>query len=62
MATIRKRRLGNKDYFYLEHTFKLDKKVKKEEKYLGQEIPKNIEEIKQDFFHAIFRKRWFKIR
>ena len=60
MATIRKRRLGNKDYFYLEHAFKVGKKVKKEEKYLGQSIPKNIEELKQDFFHSIFRERWFK--
>ena len=61
MATIRKRRLGNKDYFYLEHTFKIGGKVKKGEKYLGQEIPKNIEELKQDFFHTIFRERWFKV-
>ncbi|MBW2995608.1 Fic family protein [Candidatus Woesearchaeota archaeon] len=60
MVTIRKRRLGNKDYFYLEHTIKIGKKVKKKEKYLGQEIPNNIEEIKQDFFHTIFRERWFK--
>jgi Fic family protein len=60
MATIRKRRIGNKDYFYLEHTYKIGKKVKKEEKYLGQKVPKNIEELKQNFFHSIFKERWFK--
>lgn len=60
MVTIRKRRFGNKDYFYLEHTIKIGKKVKKEERYLGHRIPDNIETIKQDFFHFIFRDRWFK--
>jgi len=31
MATIRKRKIGSKEYFYLEHTMKVGKKVEKKE-------------------------------
>lgn len=61
MVTIRKRKLGKKDYYYLEHTIKVDGKVKKKEKYLGKDIPKDIELIKQQFFHEVFKEKWFKI-
>ena len=59
MATISKKKIGKKEYYYLGHTMKVDGKVKKKEKYLGKEVPTNIEEIKQNFFHEIFRERWF---
>ena len=59
MVTIRKRRKGNKDYYYLEHTIKIGEKVKKREKYLGKKIPPDVELIKQKFFHEIFKERWF---
>jgi len=59
MVTIRKRRVGKKDYYYLEHTVRSKGKVEKREKYLGEEIPKNIEQIKAEFFNEIFRGRYF---
>jgi Fic family protein len=43
------RKKGNKEYFYLQHSFRKHDKVVTKEKYLGQEIPKNIEEIKKTF-------------
>jgi len=46
---IIERRKGNKDYLYLQHSFRKDKKVVTREKYLGQDIPENIEEIKSIF-------------
>jgi Fic family protein len=46
---IIKRRKGNKEYFYLQHSFRKKGKVVTKEKYLGQEIPENIDEIKKDF-------------
>lgn len=61
MVSIRKRLIHKKEYFYLEHTIKVNGKVKKKEKYLGRRIPKDIEKIKREFFHEIFRKRWFKV-
>ncbi|MEK6943167.1 MAG: Fic family protein [Nanoarchaeota archaeon] len=48
MAAIKKRTVGGKKYFYVEHNFKIGKKTKTLSKYLGKKIPDNIEEIKED--------------
>ena len=45
------RKKGNKKYFYLQHSLRKDKKVITKEKYLGTEVPANIDEI-----ISIFRK------
>ena len=45
------RKKGNKKYFYAQHSLRKDKKVITKEKYLGTEIPVNINEIM-----SIFRK------
>lgn len=59
MVVIRKRRIGNEDFFYLEHTLRVKDKVEKKEKYLGKTVPKDIDKIKQDFFHEIFKEKWY---
>ena len=46
---IRQRKRGKRKYYYLQHSFRDGSKVTKKEKYLGEEIPKNIEEIKKEF-------------
>ena len=43
-----KRKKGNIEYFYLQHSFRKGKKVITKEKYLGKEIPKNIENVKKE--------------
>ena len=43
---VLKRKKGNKEYYYLQHSYRKGTKVITKEKYLGKEIPKNIEEIK----------------
>ncbi|MBS3090669.1 Fic family protein [Candidatus Pacearchaeota archaeon] len=43
---IIKRKKGNKEYFYLQYSFRGDGKVITKEKYLGKEIPKDIEHLK----------------
>ena len=50
MRTI-KRRKGNSEYFYLQHSFRKDGKVITKELYLGKKIPENIEEIKAKLMH-----------
>ncbi|MCX6815614.1 MAG: Fic family protein [Candidatus Aenigmarchaeota archaeon] len=45
---ILKRRKGNKSYFYLQHSFRKNGIVTTKEMYLGEEIPKDIEKIKQE--------------
>ncbi len=46
---IRRKTRGNKKYYYLEHSIRKGKKVLKKEKYLGSDIPKNIDKIKESF-------------
>ena len=45
---ITKKKKGNKEYFYLKKSSREGNKVITKEKYLGKEIPKNIEEIKKN--------------
>jgi len=56
---IIKRKKGKKEYFYLQHSFRKNKRVITKEKYLGVKIPKNIEEIKQEF-NKQFKKELYK--
>ncbi len=58
MVTIRKRKLGGSEFYYLEHTIKVRGKVQKKEIYLGKEIPKNIDEIKKEFTNEIYKEKW----
>jgi Fic family protein len=46
-----KRRKGQAEYFYLQHSFRKDGKVVTKELYLGKKIPENIEEIKAKLMH-----------
>lgn len=60
MVIIKKKEINRKSYYYLEHSFKLKSKIEKKELYLGTSIPKNIEKIKQEFMHNLFKERYFK--
>ena len=46
-----KRRKGNADYYYLQHSYRREGKVITKERYLGKEIPNNLEEIKKNPIH-----------
>lgn len=45
---IIKRKKGNKEFYYLQHSFRKKGKVITKEKYLGKEIPENLENIKKE--------------
>ena len=49
MVKIRKRIKGKQKYYYLESSIRKGNKVIKKEKYLGKEIPKDIENLKDEF-------------
>ena len=51
---------GEKIYYYLEHTHREKGKVKKKELYLGNTIPKDIEEQKRKFLEETYNKKWYK--
>ena len=50
-----------KTYFYLKHNVKKNNQVKTFSKYLGNKIPKNIEEIKENFYREINRELFEKL-
>lgn len=55
-------RIIKKDsYYYLKHSFRKDSKVITREKYLGREVPKNIEEIKQELLKESQRSLYIKL-
>src|SRR3989338_1054013 len=58
MVTIRKRTIGKDTFFYLEHPVRVDGNIEKKEKYLGKKIPENIQKIKEEFFHELFKEKW----
>jgi len=60
MVTISKKAVDGKSYYYLEHSYREKGKVIKKEKYLGKNIPKDIDKIKQVFLEEIYKKKWFK--
>ena len=57
---IVKRKKGQTQYLYLQHSYRKEGKVITKELYLGKEIPDNIEEIKAKLMHppheALFEK------
>jgi Fic family protein len=57
---IIKRKKGQMQYFYLQHSYRKEGKVITKELYLGKKIPDNIEEIKAKLMHepreALFGK------
>jgi Fic family protein len=59
MVTIRKKTINKKQYYYLEHSYKIKGKVKKKEIYLGKSLPKNIEDIKKDFLNKIYKEKYY---
>lgn len=59
MVTIRKRLVGTREYFYLQHTLRTDKGIQTRERYLGARLPANIEEAKRDFLSDIYTERWY---
>jgi Fic family protein len=60
VVTVKKRVIGGRTYYYLEHSVRMNGRVEKKETYLGKALPKKIEEIKKDFLHDIYEERWFK--
>ncbi len=60
MAILRRRKIGKRFYYYIEHSYKTGKKVKILSKYLGRKKPKNIEDIKKEIEFKSMRDIWKK--
>ncbi|CAE6502183.1 Fic family protein [Candidatus Nitrosotenuis uzonensis] len=59
MVAVRKKVIKGKTYYYLEHSYRKGKRILKKELYLGNKIPKNIENIKRQLIDEIYREKWY---
>jgi len=59
MPSIRKKTVGNEQYYYLEHSYRDGGKVHKKEKYLGKTLPENIEALKHQLLTDVYTEQWF---
>ena len=50
----------HKGYYYLANSFRSDGKVVHREKYLGKDLPQNLEEVKEAFLHKCMQEGIFK--
>lgn len=61
MVRLKKKIIGKRRYYYLEHSFRKNGKIQKKEQYLGKDLPKNLKELKRRFVSEIYREKWFKL-
>lgn len=59
MVNIKKKTVGKRVYFYLQHTLRTERGVIAKEKYLGTKIPNKIEELKAQFLFEIYKEHWY---
>lgn len=50
---IRQKIKGKRKYYYLEHSIRKKSRIIKKEKYLGTDIPKDIDKIKEEFLKEL---------
>ena len=53
MVYVKKVNIKGQDYWYLFHTVRQDNKFLKKSKYLGKILPKNLEQVKQEFLNEV---------
>ena len=54
MVNLRVKEANGRKYYYLEHTIREGNSFRNKRKYLGSEVPKDIELIKEGFMHEVF--------
>jgi len=59
MVNLREKKTGQQTYYYLEHSIREGNKVIKKEKYLGKEVPKDLDKIKRMFVIELYKEKWF---
>jgi len=59
MVLLKKKKIKGNTYYYLEHSYRKNKKIEKKEKYLGKIIPKNIDQLKENFLLEFYKETYF---
>jgi len=58
MVSIKRKKIGGQEYYYLGHTMRKKGKIEYKERYLGKILPKNVEELKRDFLKELYEGKW----
>lgn len=58
MVELKKITKGNKEYYYLVHSYRQGKKVSKKQIYLGDTIPKDIDKKKKEFIQEFYKEKF----
>jgi len=58
MVELKKLKKGSKEYFYLVHSYRDGKSIKKKQIYLGSSIPKNLDEKKKEFMQEFYKEKF----
>jgi Fic family protein len=59
MVSVKKKNMNGNTYYYLEHSFRKNGTINKKEKYLGTTLPKNIDQVKEEFLREFYQETWF---
>ena len=58
MVNLRVKEASGKKYYYLEHTIRTGNSFSNKRKYLGLQLPKDIELLKETFMYELFLERY----
>jgi Fic family protein len=58
MVQVVRKRVGDHDYYYLQHTIREGGRPEKKERYLGTSLPNNVEELSERFLHELYLPQW----
>ena len=58
MVELKKLKRGDKEYFYLVHSYRDGKAIKKKQLYLGDFIPKDLNEKKKEFIQEFYKEKF----
>lgn len=59
MVSLKTKKVGDKTYYYLSHTYREKGKVKYKEVYVGTKLPTDITSMRKKFLMDIYKKKWF---
>lgn len=59
MVSVQEKTINGNTYYYLEHSYREGGAVKKKSRYLGTEVPDDVEERKRDLLLELYEERWY---
>ena len=61
MVRLKKVKRGRQTYYYLEHSMREGTRVLKKERFLGKAVPKDLEQLKTDFWKELYNEKYYSV-